>query len=174
VLRHSCAHVLATAVRRLFPEAGIGFGPAIEEGFYYDFDVPRPFTPEDLERIEAELREVVRADESFVREEVEREEAARRFAGDPLKLERLAEIRDDEVISIYSDGRFSDLCRGPHVPSTGRIRHFKLLHAAGAYWRGDERRQVLQRIRDRASAPPRECFTKTHTDQKPPWESTLL
>ncbi|MBI4542509.1 MAG: threonine--tRNA ligase [Gemmatimonadetes bacterium] len=146
VLRHSCAHVLATAVRRLFPEAGIGFGPAIEEGFYYDFDVPRPFTPEDLERIEAEMRDVVRADESFVREEVEREEAARRFAGDPLKLERLAEIRDDEVISIYSDGRFSDLCRGPHVPSTGRIRHFKLLHAAGAYWRGDERRQVLQRI----------------------------
>ncbi|MBI1722775.1 MAG: threonine--tRNA ligase [Gemmatimonadetes bacterium] len=146
VLRHSAAHVLATAVRRLFPDAGIGFGPPIEDGFYYDFAVPRPFAPEDLERIEAEMREVVKADYPFVREEVAREEAEQRFAGDPLKLERLAEIGNDEVISIYTDGPFTDLCRGPHVPSTGRLRHFKLLHAAGAYWRGDERRQMLQRI----------------------------
>ncbi|MDP3773801.1 MAG: threonine--tRNA ligase [Gemmatimonadales bacterium] len=146
VLRHSAAHALATAVRRLFPDAGIGFGPPIEDGFYYDFAVPRPFTPEDLEKIEAEMREVVKADYPFVREEVARGEAEQRFAGDPLKLERLAEIRDDEVISVYTDGPFADLCRGPHLPSTGRIQHFKLLHGAGAYWRGDERRQMLQRI----------------------------
>jgi threonyl-tRNA synthetase len=146
VLRHSAAHVLATAVRKLFPDAGIGFGPAIENGFYYDFDVPRPFTPEDLERIEAEMRQVTTADYPIVREEVTREEAQRRFAADPLKLERLAEIGDGEAISVYRDGPFEDLCRGPHLPSTGRLAHFKLLHGAGAYWRGDERRQMLQRI----------------------------
>jgi threonyl-tRNA synthetase len=146
VLRHSAAHVLATAVRRLYPDAGIGFGPAIEDGFYYDFEVPRPFTPEDLERIEAEMQQVVAADYPIVREEVSRPDAQRRFAGDPLKLERLAEIRDGEVISVYRDGPFEDLCRGPHLSHTGRLKHFKLLHAAGAYWRGDEHRQMLQRI----------------------------
>jgi threonyl-tRNA synthetase len=146
VLRHSTAHVLATAVRQLFPEAHIGFGPSIEDGFYYDFEVPRPFTPEDLVAIEARMREVVEADYPFVREEVDRADAERRFQSDPLKLERLAELRDDETISVYTDGPFVDLCRGPHVPSTGRIRFFRLLHAAGAYWRGDERRQMLQRI----------------------------
>ncbi len=146
VLRHSSAHVLATAVRQLFPHAKIGFGPPIEDGFYYDFEVPAPFTPEDLERIEAKMRDVVAADYPFVREEVDRTEARRRFADDPLKLERIADLGDNEVISVYTDGPFVDLCRGPHVPSTGRIKHFKLLHAAGAYWRGDERRQMLQRI----------------------------
>jgi threonyl-tRNA synthetase len=145
-LRHSAAHALATAVRRLYPAAGIGFGPPIEDGFYYDFAVPQPFTPEDLVRIEAEMREVVKADYPFVREEVSRAEALRRFAGDPLKLERLAEIPEGETISIYTDGPFVDLCRGPHVANTGRIQHFKLLHGAGAYWRGDERNQMLQRI----------------------------
>ncbi|MFI5213471.1 MAG: threonine--tRNA ligase [Gemmatimonadales bacterium] len=145
-LRHSAAHALATAVRRLHPDAGIGFGPPIEDGFYYDFAVPKPFTPEDLERIETEMRAVVQADYPFVREEVSRKEAEQRFAGDPLKLERLAEIGEGETISIYTDGPFTDLCRGPHVPSTGRIQHFKLLHGAGAYWRGDEKRQMLQRI----------------------------
>jgi threonyl-tRNA synthetase len=146
VLRHSCAHVLATAVRQIFPHAQIGFGPAIDDGFYYDFDVGRPFTPEDLALIEERMREVVRADHPFRREEVDREEARRRFKDDPLKLERLEELGDDEVISVYTDGPFTDLCRGPHLPSTGRIEHFKLLHAAGAYWRGDSRRQMLQRI----------------------------
>ncbi|HLB54613.1 MAG TPA: threonine--tRNA ligase, partial [Gemmatimonadales bacterium] len=146
VLRHSTAHVLATAVREIFPRAGIAFGPPIEDGFYYDFEVPRPFTPEDLEQIEAKMREVTAADYPFVREVVDREEANRRFADDPLKLERIEELGPDETITVYSDGPFTDLCRGPHVPSTGRIRHFKLLHAAGAYWRGDERRQMLQRI----------------------------
>jgi threonyl-tRNA synthetase len=146
VLRHSAAHVLATAVRDLFPGAGIGFGPPIEDGFYYDFEVPRPFTPEDLERIEARMGEVAKADYPFVREVVDRDAANRRFADDPLKLERISELGDDETISVYTDGPFTDLCRGPHIPRTGRLKHFKLLNAAGAYWRGDEKRQMLQRI----------------------------
>jgi threonyl-tRNA synthetase len=146
VLRHSSAHILATAVRELFPEAGIGFGPAIEDGFYYDFQVDRPFTPEDLERLEKKMAEVVERDFPFRREVVDRAEARRRFADDPLKLERIGELGDDEVITIYTDGPFVDLCRGPHIPRTGRLKHFKLLHAAGAYWRGDEKRQMLQRI----------------------------
>jgi threonyl-tRNA synthetase len=146
VLRHSAAHVLATAVREVFPGAGIGFGPPIEDGFYYDFDVPRPFTPEDLELLEQKMGEVAQRDYPFVREVVNRAEANRRFADDPLKLERIGELGDHEVISVYTDGPFQDLCRGPHVPSTGRLKHFKLLHAAGAYWRGDEHRKMLQRI----------------------------
>jgi threonyl-tRNA synthetase len=146
VLRHSGAHVLATAVRRLRPDAKIGFGPAIEEGFYYDFEVAEPFTPEDLAAFEAEMRKVVREKYPFVREEIGRDEAQRRFADDPLKLERLAELRADEVISTYTSGPFIDLCRGPHMPDTSYLKHFKLLHTAGAYWRGDERRQMLQRI----------------------------
>lgn len=146
VLRHSAAHVLATAVRSLWPDAGIGFGPPIEEGFYYDFDVGRPFTPDDLERIEGRMRDVVQEDYPFRRQEVSREQARELFSDDPYKLERLEEIPEGETISIYRDGPFVDLCRGPHVPSTGRVQHFKLLHAAGAYWRGDERRPMLQRI----------------------------
>jgi threonyl-tRNA synthetase len=146
LLRHSAAHILATAVRELFPGAGIGFGPPIEDGFYYDFQVDRPFTPEDLERIEKQMGVVAERDFPFIREVVDRDAANRRFADDPLKLERIAELGDDETISVYTDGPFVDLCRGPHLPSTGRLRHFKLLHAAGAYWRGDERRQMLQRI----------------------------
>src|SRR5216117_3216009 len=146
VLRHSSAHALATAVRQLFPQAQIGFGPPIEDGFYYDFDIGRPFGPEDLEVIENKMVEVVKADYPFQREEVSRAEAKRRFKDDPLKLERSDDLKEDEVISVYTDGPFVDLCRGPHVPSTGKIQHFKLLHAAGAYWRGDERRQMLQRI----------------------------
>ena len=146
VLRHSAAHVLATAVRALRPGAGIGFGPSIEEGFYYDFDVAAPFTPEDLEVFEKRMAEVVAADEPFERRRVTKEEARKLFGDDPLKLERLEEFPDDEVITVYENGPFLDLCKGPHVPSTGRLKHFKLLSGAGAYWRGDERRQMLQRI----------------------------
>jgi len=146
VLRHSGAHILATAVRRLRPDAHIGFGPAIEDGFYYDFEVEKPFTPDDLLAFEAEMRKVVEEKYPFVREEVDRAEALRRFADDPLKLERIADLGADEVISTYTDGPFIDLCRGPHVPDTSYLKHFKLLHTAGAYWRGDERRQMLQRI----------------------------
>jgi threonyl-tRNA synthetase len=146
VLRHSAAHVLATAVRRLRPDARIGFGPAIEEGFYYDFEVARPFTPEDVAVFEDEMRKVVAEKLPFVREEVDKPAARRRFADDPLKLERLEELGPDEVISVYTDGPFVDLCRGPHVPDTSHVKHFKLLSTAAAYWRGDEKRQTLQRI----------------------------
>lgn len=146
VLRHSAAHVLATAVRELRPGAGIGFGPAIDEGFYYDFEVDRPFTPDDLEAFEAKMREVAEADQPFERRRVDKAEARELFADDPLKLERLEEFSDDEVITVYRNGPFLDLCRGPHVPSTARLKHFKLLSTAGAYWRGDEKRQMLQRI----------------------------
>ena len=147
VLRHSGAHILATAVRRLRPDAKIGFGPAIDDGFYYDFEVTQPFTPEDLEGFEAEMRKVIAEKFAFVRAEVSQAEAKRVFADDPLKLERLEDFAgSDEIISTYTDGPFTDLCRGPHVPDTSYLKHFKLLSTAGAYWRGDERRQMLQRI----------------------------
>ena len=146
VLRHSAAHVLATAVRELLPSAGIGFGPAIEEGFYYDFDVDTPFTPDDLEVFEKRMAEVTVADQPFERRQVTKDEALQLFEDDPLKLERLEEFEDDEVITVYQNGPFLDLCKGPHVPSTGKLEHFKLLSGAGAYWRGDEKRQMLQRI----------------------------
>lgn len=146
VLRHSGAHILATAVRRLRPDAKIGFGPSIEDGFYYDFEVEEPFTPEDLEKFESEMRKVIAEKYPFVRAEVSQSEARQKFADDPLKLERLSEFSEDEIISTYTDGPFIDLCRGPHIPDTSYLKHFKLLHTAGAYWRGDEKRQMLQRI----------------------------
>ncbi len=147
VLRHSGAHILATAVRRLRPDAHIGFGPAIDDGFYYDFEVAQPFTPDDLEAFEGEMRKVIADKLPFVRDEVSLAEARVRFTDDPLKLERLDDFEgSDEVISTYTDGPFIDLCRGPHVQDTSYLKHFKLLSAAGAYWRGDEKRQMLQRI----------------------------
>ncbi len=146
VLRHSAAHVLATAVRKVRPDAKIGFGPSIEDGFYYDFEVDRPFTSEELESIEEEMSAVCEEGQAFERRVVDKEEARRLFADDPLKLERLEELGDEEVISVYRNGPFLDLCRGPHVPDTSRLRHFKLLNTASAYWRGDSRRQALQRI----------------------------
>ncbi|MDE3001810.1 MAG: threonine--tRNA ligase [Gemmatimonadota bacterium] len=146
VLRHSAAHVLATAVRELRPGAGIGFGPAIDDGFYYDFEVDEPFTPEDLELFEQKMAEVTEADQPFERRQVTKEQARELFRDDPLKLERLEEFDDNEVITVYENGPFLDLCKGPHIPSTGKLKHFKLLSGAGAYWRGDEKRQMLQRI----------------------------
>ena len=146
VLRHSAAHILATAVRELRPGAGIGFGPAIDDGFYYDFEVDKPFTPEDLEEFEKKMAEVAAADQPFTRRRVSKDEARQLFSDDPLKLERLEEFDADEVITVYENGGFLDLCKGPHVPTTGKLVHFKLLSGAGAYWRGDEKRQMLQRI----------------------------
>jgi threonyl-tRNA synthetase len=139
---------MADAVKRLFPEAKITIGPAVEHGFYYDFDVPRPFSDEDLEKIEAEMQKIVEADLPFVREEVSREEAMQRFRamGEDYKLELLEAIPPGETISIYRHGDFVDLCRGPHVERTGLIKAFKLTGVAGAYWRGDERNKMLQRI----------------------------
>ncbi len=163
VLRHSGAHILATAVRRLRPEAKIGFGPAIDDGFYYDFEVERPFTPEDLAAFEAEMKKVAAEKFPFVREEVSLEEARRRFSDDPLKLERLDDFEgSDEVISTYTDGPFIDLCRGPHVQDTSFLKHFKLLSIAGAYWRGDEKRQMLQRIYATAFFRKEELDTHLH------------
>ncbi|HWG32668.1 MAG TPA: threonine--tRNA ligase [Gemmatimonadaceae bacterium] len=146
VLRHSAAHLLATAVRRVRPDAQIGFGPSIEDGFYYDFGVDHPFTPEDLEAFEKQMRKIASEKYPFVRAELDRVAAERVFQGDPLKLERLSELPDGEVISTYTDGPFTDLCRGPHVQDTSYLKHFKLMSTAGAYWRGDEKRQMLQRI----------------------------
>jgi len=146
VLRHSAAHVLATAVRRLRPDAAIGFGPAIDDGFFYDFEVEEPFTPADLEAFEEEMRRVCEEASAFLREEVSLPEARSRMADDPLKLERMADFDGNDVISTYTNGEFTDLCRGPHVPDTSHVRHFRLLSTAGAYWRGDSSRQMLQRI----------------------------
>jgi threonyl-tRNA synthetase len=145
VLRHSAAHVMAEAVQSIFPDARFGIGPAIKDGFYYDFDLPRSLTPDDLPLIEAKMREIIAADKPFLRREVSKEEARQIFAAQPYKLELIDEI-PDEVVSLYQQGDFTDLCRGPHVASSGEIKAFKLLSVAGAYWRGDERRPMLQRI----------------------------
>src|SRR5690554_3301751 len=148
VLRHSTAHVMAQAVLRLIPEAKLAIGPPIEHGLYYDFDLPEPLTPEMLERIEEEMRRIIQEDYPFTREVKPREEALRyyREKGEPYKVEIIEDLEEDAELSFYSQGEFTDLCRGPHVPSTGRIKAFKLQSVAGAYWRGDARRPMLQRI----------------------------
>jgi threonyl-tRNA synthetase len=147
IIRHSTSHVMAQAVKRIFPEVKVAIGPSIEDGFYYDFLKPSPFTPADLERIEAVMREIVAADHPFVREEMPREAAIRFFEerDEPFKVEILRGI-DASTVSLYRQGDFVDLCRGPHVPSTGQIKAFKLLSSSGAYWRGDEKNPMLQRI----------------------------
>jgi len=157
-LRHSTSHVMAAAVLDLFPEAKLGIGPAIEEGFYYDFDLPRPLTPDDLEAIEAKMRESIAAKQPFIRREVSREEAREILADQPYKLELIEEMPTGETISIYTQGDFTDLCRGPHLEHTGQINPeaFKLLSVAGAYWRGDEHRPMLQRIYGTAFATKEE------------------
>ena len=138
---------MAQAVKRLFPGVKVAIGPAIEDGFYYDFAKPEPFAPEDLEKIEAVMREIAKADYPFERQELPREEAVRFFRerGEPYKVEILEGI-DAPRVSLYRQGEFIDLCRGPHVPSTGHVKHFKLLSSSGAYWRGDERNAMLQRV----------------------------
>ncbi len=147
ILRHSTSHVMAMAVKELFPGVKVTIGPAIEDGFYYDFDYERPFREEDLPRIEEKMAEIIKADYPFERREVTKQEAIRIFeqAGERYKLELLEDIEDDKV-SLYTQGSFTDLCRGPHIPSTGKIKAFKLTKVAGAYWRGDERREMLTRI----------------------------
>ena len=145
IMRHSTAHVMAAAVKELFPEAKITIGPAIENGFYYDFDVEEPFTPEDLKRIEEKMGEIVRADDPFLREDLSKEKALARFSGEPYKEELLADI-PDPTVSLYRLGNFLDLCRGPHLPSSGRVGAYKLMNTAGAYWRGG--------FRDPAASPP--------------------
>ncbi|MBQ38756.1 MAG: threonine--tRNA ligase [Gemmatimonadaceae bacterium] len=146
IYRHSMSHVLAQAVRHLFPDAQLAIGPAIDDGFYYDFDVEEPFTPEDLKAIEKQMKRVVKQNHRFEREEVSRDEALSRLEGDTYKLELLEDLDAEETLTFYKDGDFVDLCRGPHMLSTGQVKHYKLLNVAGAYWRGDESRKMLQRI----------------------------
>jgi len=148
VIRHSTAHLLAQAVKELFPEAQVTIGPVIEEGFYYDFAYQRPFTPEDLAAIEAKMSELAQADEKVTRRVMARDEAVKFFRGlgEIYKAEIIASIPEKEEISLYGQGNWVDLCRGPHVPSTGKLKAFKLTKVAGAYWRGDSRNEMLQRI----------------------------
>ena len=147
IFRHSTAHIMAEAVADLFPGTKFAIGPSIEEGFYYDFDVEKPFTPEDLERIEKRMAEIIKANTPFVRSEMARDEALSSFRakGEIYKAE-LIEAIHDPTVSIYRQGGFTDLCRGPHITSTSKIKAFKLLSVAGAYWRGDEKNRMLQRI----------------------------
>jgi threonyl-tRNA synthetase len=148
VLRHSTAHLLAYAVKELFPDAQVTIGPVIEDGFYYDFSYKRPFTPEDLAAIEERMAELAKKDEPVTRKLMPRDEAVKLFEslGEHYKAEIIASIPSNEDISLYSEGKFTDLCRGPHVPSTGKLKVFKLTKLAGAYWRGDSRNEMLQRI----------------------------
>ncbi len=160
VLRHSAAHVLAQAVLDLFEGATFAIGPPIEDGFYYDFDVGRPFTPEDLDRIESRMAEIIEADQPFVRDEVSKAAALELFADQPFKVEIIesvdeAEGAGGEAVTLYRNDGFVDLCRGPHIHSTGRLRAIKLLRTAGAYWRGDEHRPQLQRIYGTAWEDPK-------------------
>jgi threonyl-tRNA synthetase len=159
-IRHSTAHIMAEAVLEKFPTAKIAIGPPIDDGFYYDFDLPRALTPEDLEDLEKRMRELIKSKESFQREEVTAEEAKKLFSDQPYKLELIEglekgnvdddgnEVTEKMPITIYKSGHFADLCRGPHVSDTSKINPnaIKLLNVAGAYWRGDEKRPMLQRI----------------------------
>ena len=148
IIRHSTAHLLAQAVKELFPDAQVTIGPVIEDGFYYDFAYQRPFTPEDLAAIEAKMNELAKADQKVSRRVMSRDEAVKFFRsqGEVYKAEIIAGIPDKEEISLYGQGNWVDLCRGPHVPSTGKLKAFKLTKLAGAYWRGDSRNEMLQRI----------------------------
>jgi len=146
LLRHSAAHVMAEAIKQLFPLARFGIGPAIEDGFYYDIEVDRTFTPEDLGAIEERMTDIIAEEQPFARAELSRLDALRVFDGQPYKLELIGDLPEDEVLSAYTSGIFTDLCRGPHVPHTGWVKAFKLMKVAGAYWRGDSERPMLQRI----------------------------
>ena len=148
VLRHSCAHLMAQAVQQLFPGAQVTIGPTIEDGFYYDFAYERPFTPEDLEKIEKKMLELAKAVQPVIRSEMSRDEAVALFKekGEEYKVQILESIPGDEVLSFYQQGEFIDLCRGPHIPDTGKLKAFKLTKVAGAYWRGDSNNEMLQRI----------------------------
>ncbi|MCH8262890.1 MAG: threonine--tRNA ligase [Proteobacteria bacterium] len=148
ILRHSCAHLMAQAVKQLFPEAQVTIGPVIDDGFYYDFSYKESFTPEDMQKIEDKMKELAKADFKVSRSELSRNDAVKFFrnAGEEYKAEIIESIPEDQTLSFYSQGDFTDLCRGPHVPSTGKLKAFKLTKLAGAYWRGDSNNEMLQRI----------------------------
>ncbi|MDP3166223.1 MAG: TGS domain-containing protein, partial [Hydrogenophaga sp.] len=148
MIRHSTAHLLAYAVKELFPDAQVTIGPVIENGFFYDFSYKRPFTPEDLAAIEKKMTELAAKDEPVTRRVLPRDEAVAHFKsiGEHYKAEIIASIPANEDVSLYREGQFEDLCRGPHVPSTGKLKFFKLMKLAGAYWRGDHNNEMLQRV----------------------------
>ncbi|GAB3544795.1 threonine--tRNA ligase [Noviherbaspirillum agri] len=164
VIRHSTAHLLAYAVKELFPEAQVTIGPVIDNGFYYDFSYKRPFTPEDLQAIEKKMAELAKKDEPVTRKVLPRDEAIAYFKsiGEVYKAEIIESIPQGEDVSLYSEGRFTDLCRGPHVPSTGKLKVFKLMKVAGAYWRGDSKNEMLQRIYGTAWAKKEEQEAYLH------------
>jgi len=164
VIRHSTAHLLAYAVKELFPDAQVTIGPVIDNGFYYDFSYKRPFTPEDLETIEKKMAELAKKDESVSRKVLPRDEAIAYFKsiGEAYKAELIASIPDGEDVSLYTEGKFTDLCRGPHVPSTGKLKVFKLMKLAGAYWRGDSKNEMLQRVYGTAWAKKEEQDAYLH------------
>src|SRR5882757_950577 len=164
ILRHSTAHLLAYAVKELFPEAQVTIGPVIENGFYYDFSYKRPFTPEDLAAIEKRMSDLAAKDEPVTRRVLPRDEAVAYFKsiGEHYNAEIIASIPANEDVSLYREGQFEDLCRGPHVPSTGKLRFFKLMKVAGAYWRGDHRNEMLQRIYGTAWATKDELQQHLH------------
>ena len=148
IIRHDAAHIIAEAAKELFPDIQVTIGPAIKDGFYYDFAKSVPFTTDDLKKIEAKMHEIVKHNEIFNREECDRDEAIKMFKkmGEHYKAEIIESIPEGQKITLYRQGNFVDLCRGPHSPSTGRIKHFKLMKVAGAYWRGDSNTEMLQRI----------------------------
>ena len=164
MIRHSTAHLLAYAVKELFPDAQVTIGPVVENGFYYDFSYKRPFTPEDLAAIEKKMTELASKDEPVLRRVLPRDEAVDYFKdmGEAYKAEIIASIPTNEDVSLYREGTFEDLCRGPHVPSTGKLKHFKLMKVAGAYWRGDHRNEMLQRIYGTAWASKEELQQYLH------------
>lgn len=162
VIRHSCAHLMAQALRRLYPEVKLGIGPAIENGFYYDVDLDHSLTQEDLPKIEKEMKKIVDENLPIVRAEISRSKAEKIFAADPLKLELIHDLPEGETISIYRQGEYIDLCRGPHVPSTGKIKAFKLMNISGAYWRGDSNNKMLQRIYGTAFATRKDLQNYLH------------
>ena len=143
---HTSSHIMAQAVKKLFPTAQLAIGPAIDNGFYYDFDVERPFTPEDLTAIEKEMAAIVKADLPLERFTLSRSEALEKVADQPYKVELIRDLPEDAALSFYRQGDFTDLCAGPHLSSTGKVKAVKLLKVAGAYWRGDEKNKMLQRI----------------------------
>ena len=162
ILRHSCSHVMAQAVKELWKDVQVTIGPAIENGFYYDFARKEPFTTEDFAKIEAKMHEIVKRDEKLERIVMPRNEAIKFFKdkGEHYKAEIIEDLPEDETISLYRQGDFTDLCRGPHVPSTGKIGDaFKLMKVAGAYWRGDATKEMLQRIYATAWASKKDCST---------------
>ena len=165
LIRHDAAHVMAEAVQELYPDTQVTIGPAIENGFYYDFAREEAFTPDDLAKIEAKMREIIKRGDAFVREEWDRGEAAKHFReiGEKYKAELIEGFPDEETISVYRQGDWKDLCRGPHMPSTGHVgKGFKLQKLAGAYWRGDSRNEMLQRIYGTAWRDEKELKAHLH------------